>query len=59
MKSKQSSAANSHSRQRDLSRDGGSFLLAVKTALSSTGLTAEQITAALLLVICVAAAVFV
>jgi len=64
MNSKANSTGDTRSQQQDCSQDGRSAISLVKaalssTALSGTGITAERITGALLLVICVAAAVFV
>jgi hypothetical protein len=59
MNRKENSTADLRSQQRDRSRDRRSAISLVKAALSGTAFTAEHITTALLLVICVAAAVFV
>jgi hypothetical protein len=56
---KANSTTDIPSPQRACSHDGRSAISVIRAALSSTGLTAERITGALLLVICVAAAVFV
>jgi hypothetical protein len=64
MNRKANSTGDARSRQQDRSHDRKSAISHVKaalsrTALSGTGITAERITGALLLVICVAAAVFI
>ena len=58
MNSKANSTGDTRSQQQDRSNDGRSAISLVKAVLSGTGITAERITGALLLVICVAAAVF-
>ena len=58
MNSKANSTGDTRSRQQDRSHDGRSAISLVKAVLSGTGITAERITSALLLVICVASAVF-
>jgi hypothetical protein len=55
---KANSTGDTRSQQQDRSHDGRSAISLVKAALPGTGITAERITGALLLVICVAAAVF-
>jgi hypothetical protein len=59
MNNEETSRADSRPQQPDISPDVGSAVLVAKPASCGTGLTAERITSALLLAICIAAAVFV
>lgn len=59
MKSRNNSMSDLHFQQLDISREDGSGVPVAKPASSLRALAAERITAAALLAICMAAAVFI